>query len=642
MADEAPPPHIAAQLASLQEADAILAPDILERLRDYVAAQGSPQAAVEALSSSYEGYPQVCNVLLDWMGLVGMEGGEELVVEHLKKGIVAKYDPKLTRNLFEATSTPGWVMFMISQPVWRELFYTLSERYPEDLLVNFAIRNISEDTANAGELSSLKKSAVHSFSVFARIMASHLTDLLAEPHPLVSPVWPEFVALTTQAENTFLFALVFLSSARKHYASLAATDDPVCSALLRFEEELVTGVPADRAPMFRKLTARLSGLLEYPSLASAMISMFQSEHPSTTPGDIIRIHKLFLENGASARDTSPPLDLVADADLVDLLITDCFVEPKAVSPKHRGKYLSVLALLGSGDYDAVPGLTATLRKLQKIVLAKPFGPKLDATVDELVMLAAQHPVAAAAVIAYAHAGLTFPSQYSTTSHDAAVYFSLFNSVAASTPSLAPKLLSVYEELLFVENPLGEDTEAEGFSRMVMDCISFLILVSYAEPVFSLVSSWSTKELVDKALIRHFLLNVLQMVSPPLEADFGIRLLNIMISNKFHDYVAPSLSASDTLATPGLSNLRTSLSGSRPVLSTGLKASPESLLSAELVDNLVALLVAIAGAALLGREQVAFVNAMFDIPLLAERAADLDLRLKFVGEKKRTVRLKFTS
>ena len=64
----------------------------------------------------------------------------------------------------------------------------------------------------------------------------------------------------------------------------------------------------------------------------------------------------------------------------------------------------------------------------------------------------------------------------------------------------------------------------------------------------------------------------------------------------------------------------------------------SLLSAELVDALVATIVGIAAACPLSDATKSMINALFDIPILSERAADLDLSLVFHGDEPRTVRV----
>ncbi|EFN60006.1 hypothetical protein CHLNCDRAFT_133173 [Chlorella variabilis] len=61
--------------AVLRQGDAVMEPAIMERLREYVMANGHPQAAVEYLTESYVGYAQMASLVCRWLEMTEQSGG---------------------------------------------------------------------------------------------------------------------------------------------------------------------------------------------------------------------------------------------------------------------------------------------------------------------------------------------------------------------------------------------------------------------------------------------------------------------------------------------------------------------------------------------------------------------------------------
>jgi hypothetical protein len=90
-------------MKALQQPDAILEDDVFANIRAIFEARGSPQEIIKSLSSSYRGYPQMCNLVSHWLRVIGTPDSEivSLTEEHVREAIQQKFDPHKADKIFE-------------------------------------------------------------------------------------------------------------------------------------------------------------------------------------------------------------------------------------------------------------------------------------------------------------------------------------------------------------------------------------------------------------------------------------------------------------------------------------------------------------------------------------------------------------
>ena len=137
--------------ATFKKDDCIMEPNCLDNIKSYIDFGGNPTIVVTLLSENYRAIAQTSNLLASWLITAGVDESQvkEQVENHLQELIIKHFDPKaaneiLTKN--EKGTVPPWLNNMIRFKKWRQTFYKLIEEYPDCLMLNFAIRLIS----NAG------------------------------------------------------------------------------------------------------------------------------------------------------------------------------------------------------------------------------------------------------------------------------------------------------------------------------------------------------------------------------------------------------------------------------------------------------------------------------------------------------------
>lgn len=83
--------------------DAIMELSIIEGLRRYITAGGTPKAAVQMLSQSYRGYAQLDNLLCSWLRTAGVSDAQihDVALKHIRTVISQKFDARRVDAVFE-------------------------------------------------------------------------------------------------------------------------------------------------------------------------------------------------------------------------------------------------------------------------------------------------------------------------------------------------------------------------------------------------------------------------------------------------------------------------------------------------------------------------------------------------------------
>lgn len=175
-----PPDKILEECISLfSRGDFIMEPDIIQQLKRYFSAEGSPEIVIELLCNNYKAVAQMANLLAEMLVTSGMTIDEvqSVIEDHLKELVIKSFDPKMADTIFKDESgTPEWLTELIEHPVWRSLIYKLAEAYPDCLMLTFTIKLIS-DAGYQGEITSIS-TASQQLEVFARVMKTSVNNFL--------------------------------------------------------------------------------------------------------------------------------------------------------------------------------------------------------------------------------------------------------------------------------------------------------------------------------------------------------------------------------------------------------------------------------------------------------------------------------
>lgn len=284
-------------------------------------------------------------------------------MQYLKSTIIRSFDPRKADEIFTASNkAPRWLNFMIGHGEWRSLIYHLSEQYPNCLVLNFAIQQISESGDYHNEIAAVSTAAT-SFRVFHRVLTDALNHLVStdmdEVALMESSLLQDFKKMCCNTQYTYVYAQsVLMALIMRTYAaddhrqsmSISPASVRMRNKFIRLSEELeqyalkeekgfvhehlflqiCADVHSDLLTLYLNIT-NSSGvlirkikylLLEYNfilkdktvanasclhEVTSALLPMLTSN--TTTPGDVMKLHRLYTS------PNPPPVEFLQHPDV---------------------------------------------------------------------------------------------------------------------------------------------------------------------------------------------------------------------------------------------------------------------------------------------------------------------------------------
>jgi len=242
----------------LRQPDAVMEPDVLSRLRDYVSAQGNPQAAVEFLTDGYVGYAAAASLVCGWLNLLENSGGGEddkinqekkkqrqQSSEHqpnqststsnnnknnnknkikdeayyLRKLAKERFDPKKFAGVFQAggSGAPKWINGLIADPQGRQLIYHLAARHPDSLLLNFAIQKILRQPGREGEVAAVGSSLSGVYAIFHQMISAKIKAIAAATtKEQIQKLSAELAQSCCNSQHTYVYTQLLLYGLADH------------------------------------------------------------------------------------------------------------------------------------------------------------------------------------------------------------------------------------------------------------------------------------------------------------------------------------------------------------------------------------------------------------------------------------------
>ncbi|KAG0325681.1 Negative elongation factor C/D, partial [Podila humilis] len=496
-------------MQAFQAPDAILEPNIMANLAEYMKEGGQPLLLVNTLANSYVGMPEMCNLMSGWATEFDIDP-VEVMQEALKEQLMDRFDPEsIDLEFMSGSGRPEWLSPMIQHPFWRSVIYELSEQHKKCNLLNYAIQRIS-DAGYQGEIASVATASTF-LKVFSGVLLDSLDKLREEDDVGLLDRLPDLVKVCCQSEHTYLFTQILLFRLMKTDRGLP---------LKRISKELESGVleKFNRPPLVAILRMLLAGASS--NVASAISAILQSRIPS--PGDVMLLHKAYTS------DDPPSTYFLRDPDFFEIMLSSIFVpsfKGGVVKQDHKEKYLWLIAYASSvreederiTDTSEVQPTYEALSALEDTLSKRTAGTDLTPILKNL-LIAIETPVASMALLYWIQFVIRETSYIETyfRSHEVPVPLLLIEEMAYKHPLQQANIFATLVD--FFEAPLELNPEIMmTYRKSILDRMIYLIQLNYAMPVLDYIQVRARK--MDQSLSMHFVKKVLEMVRGPYSKKF---------------------------------------------------------------------------------------------------------------------------
>lgn len=525
--------------------DFIMEPTIYSTLSRYFQAGGSPEMVVELLSENYAGIAQMANLVAEWILLLGTDISEvqETIEQHLKNIIKKNFDSKKADSIFsDAGEPPSWLQEMIEHPTWRALFYQLAEDFPECLMLNFTIKSIS-DAGFQGEITSVT-TASQQIEVFSRVFKTTVTALLEGGDDFMTgPQLANFTKMVCHSEHTYLYSMVVLH---------LLAQEPMGGAIVKRLMQEVQKQARDSGIDVTPIAMTLSGAAAYPVAYSALASMLTKK--ALNPADISKLYSLYNNPASSSSSSSaasskgvggaadpPPVELIRNPQFLELLVDALFVPGSRINPDHKPKYVFLLAYASSVaetykksqrkgvNKDELKLTVDAVEKVHEICRENKGSSELIADVGTLYRCI-RFPVVAVGVLRWVDYTVSDSSYFNLTTEHTPLHLALIDEIAECHPLLHQRILQLLVRLFEKPLPELEILVQLELKKTLLDRMVHLLSKGCVVPVMTYIKKCWEHQDTDVSLIRHFVTEVLDMISPPYTAEF-VSLFLPFIENK---------------------------------------------------------------------------------------------------------------
>lgn len=519
----------------LQMPDFVMEPQIEAVLGTYFQCGGDPETVVESLCENYSCMGQIGNILSEWIS--DLEPDKAIVQECLETTlstlICKHFQPELADKIFEAEGGPGieWLPDLISHGPWRCLVYQLAEQYPHCLMLNFAVKLIS-DAGFQHEISNVN-TAAQQLEIFSRVLLSAIDEVLAEHRrgPMTEKyekAFEELVRVVCHSEHTYLYTQTLLHVMSQEEGGMRAAS---CAHLSQALHKMAHEREQDTAALYVALLQPQEDQIP-PNLIQAMHTMMSKQ--CLNPADITLLYQQYVSSNP------PPVELIREPLFVDLLIDSLFsYEGVKVHTDHRPKYVYLLAYASCVGEQQANGVRTQCRQeldttrdgVERLVALLESADDLLKELQQL-LYSIRIPVVAAGLLHYVKGYLLSDDMIG---EPETIHLVLLDQIASSHPNLHLRVFQMLCELYDRQSSLNEAAEViMERQRNVIDRFVHLLSVGLALPVAEKVNKMFRDGQIDISLVRYFAVEVLEIVSPPYSQDFIDVFLPIVANQEIFD------------------------------------------------------------------------------------------------------------
>uniref|UniRef100_A0A671QTK4 Negative elongation factor C/D n=1 Tax=Sinocyclocheilus anshuiensis TaxID=1608454 RepID=A0A671QTK4_9TELE len=474
-------------LQKFSSRDYIMEPTVFNTLKTYFQAGGSPEHVIQLLSENYSAVAQTVNLLAEWLIQMGVEPAQvqERVENHLKSLLIKHFDPQKADSIFTVEGeTPAWLEQMIAHTTWRDLFYKLAEAHPDCLMLNFTVKLIS-DAGYQGEITSVS-TACQQLEVFSRVLRTSLATLL------------------DGGEQNLEKNLIYI------YGS---------------EDGVSRGHDASQ------ITLALGTAAAYPRACQALGAMLSKG--ALNPADITVLFKMF-----SSMDP-PPVELIRVPAFLDLFMQSLFKPGAKINQDHKHKYIHILAYAASVvetwkknkrvniNKDELKSTSKAIETVHNLCCNENKGAtELVAELGTLYQCI-RFPVVAMGVLKWVDWTVSEPRYFQLQTDHTPVHLALLDEISTCHQLLHPQVLQLLIKLFETEHSQLDVMEQLELKKTLLDRMVHLLSRGYVLPVVSYIRKCLEKLNTDISLIRYFVTEVLDVITPPYTSDFVQLFLPIL-------------------------------------------------------------------------------------------------------------------
>ncbi|XP_016143190.1 negative elongation factor C/D isoform X2 [Sinocyclocheilus grahami] len=510
-------------LQKFSSRDYIMEPTVFNTLKTYFQAGGSPEHVIQLLSENYSAVAQTVNLLAEWLIQMGVEPAQvqERVENHLKSLLIKHFDPQKADSIFTVEGeTPAWLEQMIAHTTWRDLFYKLAEAHPDCLMLNFTVKLIS-DAGYQGEITSVS-TACQQLEVFSRVLRTSLATLLDGGEQNLEKNLPEFAKMVCHGEHTYLFAQAMMS--------ILAQEEQGGSAMRRIGQE-VQKYAHERGHDASQITLALGTAAAYPRACQALGAMLSKG--ALNPADITVLFKMF-----SSMDP-PPVELIRVPAFLDLFMQSLFKPGAKINQDHKHKYIHILAYAASVvetwkknkrvniNKDELKSTSKAIETVHNLCCNENKGAtELVAELSTLYQCI-RFPVVAMGVLKWVDWTVSEPRYFQLQTDHTPVHLALLDEISTCHQLLHPQVLQLLIKLFETEHSQLDVMEQLELKKTLLDRMVHLLSRGYVLPVVGYIRKCLEKLNTDISLIRYFVTEVLDVITPPYTSDFVQLFLPIL-------------------------------------------------------------------------------------------------------------------
>uniref|UniRef100_A0A183BQ11 Negative elongation factor D n=1 Tax=Globodera pallida TaxID=36090 RepID=A0A183BQ11_GLOPA len=544
--------------------DFVMEPQVIATMMAFFQAGGQPERVVELLSNNYHGLGQFANLLACWLADLelddaGASSSSSTSQANLLENAQSKIDGcPLVRDCFESTvcqmikrrfsseavdtifemdGTEGidWIPMLISHQCWRRLVFELAEHFPHCLMLNFAIKLIS-DAGFQHEISNVN-TAAQQLDIFSRVFLASFELLLTEyakcdGDQLVESYQRHFRELkrvSCHSEQTFLYTQMLLNCiCWKESGKKSAICATVVQQLRVECGERLQDIFAAHIGMMQSCVSQI-----HAHIVQAVLTMLAK---GLNPADVSQLHQAY-----SDESHPPPMELIRNRAFLDLLIDALFsANGPRIHFEHRPKYVFLLAYAcavaerkpqdGERTQNLVE-LRETEEQLEQLVNILHSPEDILLSLEALLRLC-RTPVVAAGILHYLK---TLLLREDLLAEPSSLHFVLIDQVARVHPNLHPRVFKLLCALYDHQSNRNEVAEVVmERQRHVVDRFVHLLCCGMAIPE-KMISMFKEAH-IDISLVRYFGVEVLELVAPPYSKQFIVALLPIVADREVFDRV----------------------------------------------------------------------------------------------------------
>ena len=543
----------------LTQKDFILEPTLCPVVERCIGEGHSLGEVYEMLFEGYECAPFAIYVLQDLLTSLGYspKSINELNMNHFADFVMRNFDPKKADEIFSRHDIPSWLETMINEKYWRQMIYKLLDLYPDCLMLKL----MQDLIANSGYHSELinVKTASANYQYFQTILNPALNKILSNLNEAVDPnskynsTLKEFTQLALNSQHAYFLIQTFLDFLTNFDNIRALTKQDSNSG-----EELQTIFNQNRF-LLQYLSHHLTKQAKIKGLDVTRIDLLIKQIPceyqvlasinSILTKDALHISdaNTIYEYFRREHSSSGSVLLLRIPQLLKLLVEEVYHPNSSIHSDQIEKCIFLLAFavtVQPSDLSAdgsPPDNNSELQEtIEVIQLSSSICKQLTLNLSDVqshfsnLIQFISYPVVSKGVLCWFSHTMKGSDFFQIYPIHGPVYFVLLDEISEKHCLLHPDVFELLIELLGATDQGVEMYHELELQQTVLDHMVHLFVCGYSIEVMSYILDCSEKGCFDQSLIRHFVSEVLNVISQPYSPELTGLLYAILSKQEIRE------------------------------------------------------------------------------------------------------------